>query len=146
MNNKIGYHLWINVSPSQILESWCLNSPIVGTNVTIHCKGYYNNYGLIFQSLEHLCHFVLKKLIYLYQTLRRLYLSFVHDYKQQISQFSASHDWKKISNSFLEHFCSTKSFTNLKLLYHLYETRSHFDHQSYVKESTLGKSIILIFL
>ena len=32
------------------------NSPIFGINMTICFKRHCNNYGLIYQSLEHLCH------------------------------------------------------------------------------------------
>ena len=83
--------------------------------------------------------FCIEKVEILVPTLGILYLPFVHDYKQQISQFSASHGRKRLSNSYLEHFCSTKWFTNLKLLYYLYKIRSPCDHQFNVKESRLGK-------
>ena len=118
------------------------NSPIFGINMTICFKRHCNNYGLIYQSLEHLCHSYWKNWD-TFTNLRDLgsfLLSMtINNNKVSFLQVMAGN---RCCKSYLEHSWTTKYLSNLQAQNYFYGTMSQFDHQFCDEESRLGKSKI----
>ena len=122
------------------------NSPIFGINMTICFKRHCNNYGLIYQSLEHLCHSYWKNRD-TFTNLRDLgsfLLSMtINNNKVSFLQVMAGN---RCFKSYLEHSWTTKYFSNLQAQNYFHGTMSQFDHQFCDKESRLGKSKTFYFV
>ena len=113
--------------------------------MTICFKRYYNNYGLIYQSLEHLCHSYWKN--WGTCTYHRDFGSFllsmsINNNEVSFLQVMAGN---RCCKSYLEHSCSTKYFSNMQAQNYFYGIMSQFDHQFCDEESRLGKSKTFFF-
>ena len=122
------------------------NSPIFGINMTICFKRHCNNYGLIYQSLEHLCHSYWKN--WGTCTYHRDFGSFllsmsINNNEVSFLQVVAGN---RCCKSYLEHSCSTKYFSNMQAQNYFYGIMSQFDHQFCDEESRLGKSKTFFFV
>ena len=114
--------------------------------MTICFKRYYNNYGLIYQSLEHLCHSYWKN--WGTCTYHRDFGSFllsmsINNNEVSFLQVMAGN---RCCKSYLEHSCSTKYFSNMQAQNYFYGIMSQFDHQFCDEESRLGKSKTFYFV
>ena len=122
------------------------NSPIFGINMTICFKRHCNNYGLIYQSLEHLCHSYWKNRD-TFTNLRDLGsfpLSMtINNNKVSFLQVMAGNRCYK---SYQEHSWTTKYFSNLQAQNYFHGTMSQSDHQFCDEESRLGKSKTFYFV